>query len=343
MYNREPKWSKATQLAGVNGMIARSIDMLAILVSGLFLLLVSAHCPQARAQKSPDRTAAQAEVVQGHETPSAEGDDATSEVPSRIETPPNLGDSDDAPPEGVEIRDPPPPVISTSKAPSESDDRPHGTGAGSHRYNIDVTPKTGPVSETPGQPYRNDYLFTPEKDWFIHNIPVWDKVLDGIKGAPGIRYLEVGCFEGRSAVWMLENVLTHESASLTCIDPFLPRFGGGVTKNRFLSNVRLAGADDRLELIVGYSQIESRRLPLDSFDVIYIDGDHSAAAVLEDAILAWRLLRQGGLLIFDDYAWRPNWPLRGRPRMGIDFFVEVFRPQVKVIHWDYQLILRKAL
>ena len=296
-------------------MTLRSADTRAILVSGFVLLLVSAHCSQAVAQQTADCTAAQTKVVH---------------------------DSDDARPGGVEIPDPPPPVIRTKKAPSESDDRPHGTGESIHRYKIDVTPKIGPTSERPAQPYRNDYVFKPENDWFTHNIPVWDKVLDGIKGAPGIRYLEVGCYEGRSAIWMLENVLTHESASLTCIDPFLPRFGGDVTKKRFLSNVRLAGADDRLELIVGYSQIESRRLPLGSFDVIYIDGDHSAAGVLEDAVLAWRLLRQGGFLIFDDYAWRPNWPLPGRPRMGIDFFVEVFRPQAEIVHWDYQLILRKA-
>ena len=76
--------------------------------------------------------------------------------------------------------------------------------------------------------------------------------------------------------------------------------------------------------------------------VIYIDGDHSAAGVLEDAVLAWRLLRRDGVLIFDDYAWEHQRPPPDRPLMGIDFFVEVFRPQLEIVHRDYQLIVRKT-
>ncbi len=33
--------------------------------------------------------------------------------------------------------------------------------------------------------------------------------------------------------------------------------------------------------------------------VIYVDGSHKARDVIADAVLAWALLRPGGILIFD--------------------------------------------
>ncbi len=165
--------------------------------------------------------------------------------------------------------------------------------------------------------------------------------LDEFKDSPGLNYLEVGCYEGGSAVWMLENVLTHEESTLTCIDPFLPWFGGEVSKKRFLSNVKLAGGADRTNLIIGYSQVELRKLPLESFDIVYIDGDHSAIAVLQDAVLSWPLLKPGGLVIFDDYAWQHSREPPLRPLMALDFFTEIYGPQAEIVHRDYQLILRK--
>ena len=37
------------------------------------------------------------------------------------------------------------------------------------------------------------------------------------------------------------------------------------------------------------------------YDFIYIDGDHTAFAVLEDMVLSWKLLKIGGMLLVDDY------------------------------------------
>lgn len=38
-------------------------------------------------------------------------------------------------------------------------------------------------------------------------------------------------------------------------------------------------------------------------DVVYIDAGHETEAVALDAAVFWRVLRPGGTLIFDDYAW----------------------------------------
>jgi predicted O-methyltransferase YrrM len=79
-----------------------------------------------------------------------------------------------------------------------------------------------------------------------------------------------------------------------------------------------------------------------SYDLIYIDGCHLASHVQQDATLSWRLLKAGGLLIFDDYSWTdPAYPGQDT-QIGIDAFMRSIPEQAIVIHQGYQLIIRKA-
>lgn len=181
-------------------------------------------------------------------------------------------------------------------------------------------------------------------DWFTHTIPLWEQSLAGFRGRSGLRYLEIGVYEGRSLLWMLDNVLTAEDARATGIDPFLEPG----TEERFRANLAKSGHGEKVELIVGYSQIEMKRLEPDSYDVIYVDGSHTADDVLADAVLSWQLLRVGGLVIFDDYRWsgtggpgRRPLPAELRPQVAVDAFVTAYRNEVEIVHRGYQMILRK--
>ena len=193
--------------------------------------------------------------------------------------------------------------------------------------------------------YQKEYAF--RTDWFSRHIPVWRKCLEGFKGKPNVHYLEVGLYEGRSAFWMLENVLTHETAHLSGIDLFSERYAyatGTGHKEVFFSNLKLSGSEQKATIIQGFSQIELRKLPLESFDIIYIDGSHNQADVLEDVILSWRLLKDGGILILDDYLLHvdaPNTHKDQVPKYAIDTFYFFFGKQFKVIHVDWQVLLRK--
>ena len=70
--------------------------------------------------------------------------------------------------------------------------------------------------------YAKEYDFSLDNTFsgFIIQIPTWGKVLGPLKGKPDIHYLEIGVNQGRSAIWMLENILTHPTAKLTGIDLF---------------------------------------------------------------------------------------------------------------------------
>lgn len=62
--------------------------------------------------------------------------------------------------------------------------------------------------------------------------------------------LEIGSYEGRSAVWFLENILTHPTARIVCVDLFtrLP------FELRFDHNIRISGAGDKVTKMKGRSE-----------------------------------------------------------------------------------------
>ena len=136
---------------------------------------------------------------------------------------------------------------------------------------------------------------------------------------------------------------------MTCVDTWL----GSVEHNdqlkaglfeRFQHNIRPYAA--RVTVRRGRSHDVLRTLPFEidrPFDVIYIDGDHHAPAVLTDAVLAFPMLRPGGALIFDDYAWTSMPDPLDRPAPGVEAFVHVFQKEVEVLHAGYQVILRRRL
>ena len=203
-----------------------------------------------------------------------------------------------------------------------------------------------PLVASPGA-YLQDYDFT--NDWFSPNIPHWEAALSSFKGRPDIQYLEIGLWEGRSALWMLENILTHPTARMTGLDIFdshlsgsLPLPSSGV-KERYFANINLSGAADKVTTIIDFSQVALRKLPLDSFDIVYIDGSHDENDVFEDAALSWRLLKEGGILIFDDYLHVRHFPDHNivLPMVAIDAFYRSFERQLEVIHKSNQLVLRK--
>ena len=199
-----------------------------------------------------------------------------------------------------------------------------------------VSPRCGGAQSLVGDT-NNVKKYNFSTDWFVPNIPIWENILSQFKGNSNIHYLEIGVFEGRSIIWMLENILTHPTAKLTCIDIF-----PGDLKDRFLANLEISGFADKATVITGKSQIELRKLPFNSFDIIYIDGSHTADDVLTDAVLSWPLLKSGGAIIFDDYLWREEFlPKEFRPQLAIDAFIAVFKNYIEIVHQGHLVALKK--
>lgn len=193
--------------------------------------------------------------------------------------------------------------------------------------------------------------FVFSQDWFSINLPVWEHFLARFRHMPDLRVLEIGSWEGRSTCWLIEHILTHPSARITCVDPFEGSVEHQVIcteadlqtiEQRFDFNIAKTGAPEKVRKVVGASQLVLRSLIPDSFHLAYIDGSHIASDVLEDAILTWRLVKVGGVIIFDDYGYMfPPGIAEDPPRIAIDAFLKIFEKKVKVMHQGYQVLLEK--
>ena len=195
-----------------------------------------------------------------------------------------------------------------------------------------------------------EYRFT--TDLFSGNIETWEKNLSRFAHQPDLEFLEIGSFEGGSACWLLKNILTGEGSRLTCIDTF--DFAGQGSyyfqdegsesmsiEDRFDFNIKQTGSAHKVRKLVGYSQEVLRGLPFSTYNFIYIDGSHLAVNVMQDAVLAWPLLKKGGLLTFDDYEWDDDPNPLNCPRAAIDAFLNIFETHYVMIHKGYQITIEK--
>lgn len=189
--------------------------------------------------------------------------------------------------------------------------------------------------------------FIYQADWFSKYIPDWDQYSEKLRNAPNLKFLEVGSFEGRSTVWMLENVLTHPSSRITCVDTF----GGSMEHGRmnldittiedtFWHNIKLTKAENKVQVIKGKSQEILRTLPFNVFDFAYIDGSHLAPDVLSDAILIFPLMKKNGIMIFDDYFWDDEPDKLNRPKIAIDAFLKIYEGKYEMIKKGEQVAIK---
>jgi predicted O-methyltransferase YrrM len=182
----------------------------------------------------------------------------------------------------------------------------------------------------------SEYSFS--QDYVSHHSLLWTRHLSELRGKEDVHLLEVGSYEGRSAIWLLENILTQPSSTITCVDMFRKR----MAEIRFDHNVAVSGFSSRVTKVKGRSQEVLKLLRESSYNIIYIDGSHRAIDVQVDASLSWQLLKRGGIIIFDDYLWNLERPNEDRPQMAIDNFLSDFRLQLEILHKGYQVIVRKV-
>lgn len=201
----------------------------------------------------------------------------------------------------------------------------------------DADKNWAPEDYDPLVPLRADGKPTFSNAWFPTHIAVWSRLLAPLKGKPNLNYLEVGVFEGQSLIWLFDNIFTDPSCKGAGIDVF---FMKGL-EERYRENLKRAGLDKRVATLKGFSNDELRKLPPKSFDLIYIDASHTAANALRDGILSWDLLKDGGILIFDDYALTPRFPPDIRPGVVLNAMVTAFHKEAEVMQRAWQLFLRK--
>jgi len=200
----------------------------------------------------------------------------------------------------------------------------------------------------------NEYKFT--VNWFgsTDKINSLESILSNLNRNDKLHFLEIGSYEGRSTVWFLDNYLLHKDSSIRCIDPWEPytqvddkdvEFDLNGIFNTFEHNINISGSANKVNICRMKSKdgLLHEDTRINQYDMIFIDGNHTAKCVLQDAVYAWDLLKTGGILIFDDYLWRKDQIEKNRPQIAVDSFIKCFVDHVEVIHSGYRLALKKLM
>lgn len=190
-----------------------------------------------------------------------------------------------------------------------------------------------------------DFEFTTE--WADNNIPYVAPLLrDFAAGRGQIRYLEIGAYEGRNLAFM--DWLLPAKLDVTVIDPWFdetlnpeekyhavePRFRRNVAKLNFTG----------LSTRKGFSTYELPKMleAGERFDLIYVDGSHTAWAVMVDLAYCAALLDIGGMMVLDDY-WHHESEIGGPGvKQAVDRFHGVFRDYFEITAVYRQVALTKT-
>lgn len=171
------------------------------------------------------------------------------------------------------------------------------------------------------------------ENWFEHNIPHWERWLGYFRGRPGLRALEIGSFEGRSTLWLCEHILTADDSRIDCLDLFATDPVYGDYHARFRANT--AAHAHKIREFPGDSFTSLRRVE-GEYDIVYIDGWHSAFGALADGVMSWPLLKVGGVMIFDDYLWVPPKYKLKKPNRLVRLWAKL-----RGSHWRQEALLRQ--
>ncbi len=190
-----------------------------------------------------------------------------------------------------------------------------------------------------------EFEFTTE--WADNNIPYVAPLLrDFAQGRGQIRYLEIGAYEGRNLAFM--DWLLPAKLDVTVIDPWFdealnpeekyhavePRFRRNVAKLNFTG----------LSTRKGFSTYELPKMLEggETFDLIYVDGSHTAWAVMVDLAYCAALLDIGGMMVLDDY-WHHESEIGGPGvKQAVDRFHGVFRDYFEITAVYRQVALTKT-
>jgi predicted O-methyltransferase YrrM len=169
-------------------------------------------------------------------------------------------------------------------------------------------------------------------DWFCGNEKHFSKYLAHLIDTP-CQILEIGCYEGRATVWLIENIATHPDATVHCIDV--------LEQASFRQNILATRSPEKVRLEIGLSRNLLRSYSDNAFDFIYVDGGHRTIEVLEDAILSFLLLKRNGIMAFDDFKWKDQAFPDATPKLAINAFLSIYGRKITVLWKRYQVWIRK--
>jgi len=186
----------------------------------------------------------------------------------------------------------------------------------------------------------------------------WNIIQDYIDLDSKLNCLEIGTHEGQSAMYFLKFILKNKDSKLLCCDPFIKSHWlyanpSGLCYEDVLDfNLKNNDTYNQVEKYIGknselYKDPEFSKM---TFDIIYVDDDHTYLSTKLNIDHCWKALKVGGIIIFDDY--NKEHYIEHKPNDGGEAFcVPVYKAlqeflqsnqDYKIVFEKYQLILTKT-
>lgn len=149
-----------------------------------------------------------------------------------------------------------------------------------------------------------------------NRLDVLEQIVESLKPRP-LSVLEIGSYEGGSTLHFCTFIERHcGSGRIHCIDPWVPYLAksaagneqarqmeneltSGAAYERFQRNIKLAPPTVPITWFRG-TLAEYLETGSEIFDIVFIDGEHTYEAVLNDLRLSAPLLEVGGIMCGDD-------------------------------------------
>jgi MMP 1-O-methyltransferase len=162
--------------------------------------------------------------------------------------------------------------------------------------------------------------------------------------------VEIGSWQGKSSVCLGRGLLGKFEPRLCCIDPFDASSADasateydtraqsiGPLRSAFEANLQHAGVRELVDVRQGLSHQQAAGFR-DSIDLLFLDGDHSYAAVKQDFLDWARKIRPGGFLVMHDV----RHPIHQGPRQVVEECVQRDAGWVDARYVDSMFVARRA-
>jgi hypothetical protein len=121
--------------------------------------------------------------------------------------------------------------------------------------------------------------------------------------------MEIGAYHGANVCSYMKTYAKHPKTEVHVVDPWFDYNGYNEYQTKqstnystFMNNISKLDPKD-LDKIYLHRGLSENIVPIfknESYDIIYIDGNHEIRYVIEDCVLCFKKIKKGGWIIIDD-------------------------------------------
>ena len=182
-----------------------------------------------------------------------------------------------------------------------------------------------------------NFVFT-SPDWFLFKISLlFFYFKESKKKNKIINILEIGSYEGRSAIFFLN---FFNRSNITCVDPYFDSSYKNLNKiyKIFRKNMKPFKNFKIKKMLSSEFFFRNKNY----YDLIYIDGSHDEKDVYNDLINAYSFAKIKSYILLDDFLWRKN-STHKVPIDAINLFIKKYNKKVKIIYCYEQMLIQKII